>query len=112
MNKSSRITCFLLATLLIFSFLGCNNPISALVGKWSYGSGNYTTVWDFKSDGSLTVTYNDSVTELKFTSVDADTIHVTGIPSTPSEADIDFKINGDTLTMTAMGNSQEFTRIK
>lgn len=114
MNKTFRFICVLFAFILMLSALGCDTkPANPLVGKWIYKEDDAEYLWDFKADGNLLLNYVNAKFDAKYTIVDEDSFTVKITVGEDTETmEFDYKINGDTLTLTIEGSSQEFKRGK
>ena len=117
--KSTRILGVFVAVVLLLSALGCGGAASgraALYGKWGYEepSSGMTIEFEFKQDGTLTMGASGITFDMKYEFVDDDTIKIvdeTGMFG-GEDATMDFKVNGDTLSLTVEGETMDLKKVK
>ncbi len=118
MTKTMRILSAFIAMILLLSALGCGGGASgraALYGKWSLAdeASGMTMEFEFKQDGTLTLGVSGMSVDMKYEFVDDDTIKLTGMEALGgTDTTMDWKVEGDTLTLTADGQAQTLTRVK
>ena len=116
--KSTRIIGIFVAVVLLLSALGCGGGggRAALYGKWALEdpTSGMTLEFEFKQDGTLTIGASGITFDMKYEFVDDDTIKLTGADMlTGGEtAEMDFKVDGDKLTLTVEGESQVLNKVK
>lgn len=119
MTKTTRILSAFVAMILLLSALGCGGGASgraALYGKWEYtdASTSLNMQFEFKQDGTLTLGASGITFDLKYEFVDDDTIKLvddTGMFG-GDNATMDFKVEGDKLSLTSQGQTQVLTKVK
>jgi hypothetical protein len=118
MTKTTRVLSAFVAMILLLSALGCGGGASgraALYGKWGLTdeASGLTMEFEFKQDGTLTLGVSGMTVDMKFEFVDDDTIKLTGADVLGgSDTTMDFKVEGDKLTLTVDGESQVLTKVK
>ncbi len=114
MSKLFRGIGLLVILILVFTSLGCGaSPRQALYGKWEYVAGDTVHIWEFKEDGTFVMQIDDGTMESTFSFVDDDTFTIAAPDAFGGDdATLDFKVEGDQLTLLSNGNSIIFTRVK
>lgn len=119
MTKTTRILSAFVAMVLLLAALGCGGGASgraALYGKWEYAdaASGLTMQFEFKQDGTLTLGASGITFDMKYEFVDDDTIKLTDseMLTGASDTTMDFKVEGDKLTLTADGQAQVLTKVK
>ncbi len=87
-------------------------PKNSLIGKWEDSEGMDLT-FEFLKDGRLITSSGGMSVEGTYENVDKDTISVTvsEMFGSPEPVLIDFSVTGDTLILTAEGESVTFYRV-
>lgn len=117
MNKISRVLIAFVAMVLLLSALGCGSSSrDGLYGKWELKdqASNTTMIFEFKQDGILSLSIPDvNTVAIQYQFVDDDTIKLIGADFLGGgESNMDFKIEGDQLTLTFEGQPEVLTRVK
>ncbi len=115
MNQKARVFSLLAVVVLLLSAVGCGGATgrSALYGTWDWNANDSAMTWEFKSDGAFVLEQSGVTIETKYEFVDDDTIKIIA----PADIDgedmiLDFKVDGDNLTLSANGVDQLLTRHK
>ena len=99
MKKTRFLSICLTALIVIFTLSSC---ASGITGKWQYESDDGSIVFDFKSNGRLICSYSyldkEDSEEAQYTVKDGKV----KISYDDSREELDFEIDGDTLTLAGM----------
>ncbi len=119
---SIRIKQLLVCFFALILVQACTNPRAAIYGSWKVqtsvdllAEGLGDLVFEFRSDGLLRVTINQTTVDFRYEFVDDDTITFldTGgeIQGILAGQELDFMITGDTLSLISNGETVNFTRL-
>jgi hypothetical protein len=115
MSKNLRVLSLFVVIVLLLSAVGCGAATgrAALYGNWNFESSGTTMVWEFKSDGTFILHSDAADIQTKYEFVDDDTITIFAPPDIGGDdMTLDFKIEGDNLSLTSNGVTQVLTRVK
>ena len=110
MHKGTGLVALLLLGLVMS---GCSGS-STIVGKWEGADESLTLIaYDFRNDGTFTVTVAGVPVEGTYEIVDSNTIRMTiSVLGVQQSTDVDFTRDGDALTLNLEGSPQIFHKVR